>query len=39
MDCEEALSNGEELSESEQSYKDLLITLCRQIANEYGGDE
>ncbi len=40
-DCWDAIRNGEadDLSESEQRAKKRLIKLCREIAEEYIGDE
>jgi hypothetical protein len=34
-DCERALEDGEELSESERRARDELISLCASIANDY----
>jgi len=36
VDCREALDNNEELSESEQEYKERLISLCEDIGVDYG---
>lgn len=35
-DCKESLDDGKELSESEQRYKERLIKLCAEIAEDYG---
>ena len=41
QDCKEALDNKpfEELSESEQKYRNYLVALCKEIADEYDEEE
>jgi hypothetical protein len=34
-DCYDALSYGDELSESEQDFRERLVDLCRRIAEEF----
>jgi len=38
-DCQDALANGNELSESEEKCKNKLIALCKDIVDDFGDEE
>ena len=41
QDCDEALGNQEfdELSDSEKKYRNYLVELCKEIADNYGVED
>lgn len=38
-DCEQAMADGDDLSEEEKKAKDRLIKICVRIAEDYGPDQ